>query len=126
MQAAYFIERDLSFKRDVTLKQKFLYSFNENNFSIKIKKEEKLVKEYEKIKEPELKFVFERLIWLPKNWKIDSYMSTEGKRYTLDKYTRYESDTRYPFWRWKNFFLRTYVNFSNVFFFLGVNNFLNI
>lgn len=102
-QAAYFIERELNF---ITEHQT------------------KLTKEFEKIKEPVKNVSFYRMIWFPKNYKIieNEQKTSNGieKYYTLEKSVVYKNTTEYPFWRWTNFFIRTWVYFCNVFFIFGL------
>ena len=121
--------------------------FENGIFSNLLKQEPSLIKNYKKIKEPGLNFTFNRLIWFPKNWKITpavnpteviNYIAIfiiastlfinnlnkikKNLRFTLNKYSEYKNSSHYPFWRWTNFFLRTWVYFCNVFFYLGVSN----
>jgi hypothetical protein len=42
-----------------------------------LKREENLVKEFEKIKEPKRTFTFTRNIWFPKNWIIKKHENGE-------------------------------------------------
>ncbi len=57
------------------------------------------------------------MIWQPKNYIITK--STDSSRYSLKKTVSYTSDTLYLFWRWKNFFLRTWVYLLNSLFIFG-------
>ncbi len=75
-----------------------------------------MIQKYENDKIPSQNFKFYRLIWFPKNYKIE----TENNRKTLIKSVTYNNNNGYPFWRWSNFFLRTWVYFCNVFYIFGV------
>ena len=67
-------------------------------------------------------FEFDRKIWMKKNWKITRTASSSPEpHFRLDKNSHYSSHTGSPFWRWRNFFLRTFVTFSNLLFYLGVS-----
>jgi hypothetical protein len=58
MQAAYFAEREHIFLKErlPSLKEK-----------------------YEKIKEPTKTFTFSRMIWLPRNYKIEKYIGSDNR-----------------------------------------------
>ena len=83
-----------------------------------------MIKEYEKVKEPSQNFRFLRFIWFPKNYKIIN--DVKNNRKILDKTVVYKNNNGYPFWRWSNFFLRTWVYFCNVFYIFGVTKMILI
>ncbi|XP_041363220.1 uncharacterized protein LOC121378908 [Gigantopelta aegis] len=118
-QAIYFLRRDLNFikERDAVLHQ-----------------------ELSKVKKPTRTFSFSTRIWLPRNWIIrrQSYGDVEvivtvirdgdspldgGIRnitYSVSKYTERKTTTRHPFWRWWNYFHRSWAWTWNSMFLFGV------
>lgn len=83
------------------------------------KEKENLDKKYKNDKEPIKNFTFNRKIWLPKNYKIEKLSNGYG----YSKYVKYKNSTRYPFWRWSNFFIRTWVYICNLLYLFGVKLF---
>jgi hypothetical protein len=81
-----------------------------------------LVEKFKKLKKPVREFEFNRRIWLPKNYIVEELAKPASPvyKYKLNKKVVYKSSTRYPFWRWRNFAIRTWVYLSNAFYFLGV------
>ena len=124
-QSAYFLSRDLTFRRD---------------------REPVLRKELRHLKYPEKTFKFTTYIWLPKNYVVmerkapnrsyeriptviserEEYQYLAGTpdmdvhRFYLNKETYRTNSTKYPFWRWTNFFFRTWSWLWNTIFLLGV------
>ncbi|CAF4746596.1 unnamed protein product [Rotaria sp. Silwood1] len=120
-QAAYFIQRDFIFRKDHE-------SILRRNLKSPI--------------EPLKTIECSRSIWFPKNWIVErtyplpteriptlfakyTYISEEEEsqrrlidsdpdaKYYLQRKITYSTTTRYPFWRWKLFALRTYCWLSN-------------
>ncbi|CAF0814063.1 unnamed protein product [Adineta steineri] len=125
-QAAYFIQRDLTFRKD-----------HESILRLNLKSPV----------EPIRTINCSRTIWLPKNWIVErtyplpieqipthfakyTYSPEEEQQrtrlihsdpdaqYILRRKVTYSTTTRYPFWRWKLFALRTYCWLSNTIFIL--------
>ncbi|CAF0780260.1 unnamed protein product [Adineta ricciae] len=123
-QAAYFIQRDLTFRKD-----------HESILRHNLKPP----------REPIRTISCNRSIWLPKNWIVErtyplpiqrvptrfaknTYSAEEEERriqliqsdseahYALRRTVTYSTTTKYPFWRWKLFVLRTYCWLSNTIF----------
>lgn len=59
---------------------------------------------------PQQNFQWKFKIWLPRNWKINK-MSND--MFEVQKYSLINSSTKYPFWRFYNFLLRTLKYFCN-------------
>ncbi|CAF4188508.1 unnamed protein product, partial [Rotaria sp. Silwood2] len=120
-QAAYFIQRDFTFRKD-----------HESILRLNLKSPV----------EPIRTIHCGRSIWFPKNWIVErtyplpteriptlfakhTYASDEEEKrrrliqsdpdaqYNLRRKITYATTTRYPFWRWKLFALRTYCWLSN-------------
>ncbi|CAI9722776.1 Hypothetical predicted protein [Octopus vulgaris] len=121
-QAVYFLRRDLNFIKE---------------------REPILRKELGKVKVPTRVFTFATKIWFPQHWLVvrqfrgdtevvptiimNRVLSTgpAGKKeidtYTVDKYMRRKTSTRYPMWRWWNYVHRTWAwMWNSMFFFLVV------
>ncbi|KAK2178211.1 hypothetical protein NP493_553g00000 [Ridgeia piscesae] len=121
-QAYYFVHRDLIFMRD---------------------QEPVLRKELSRVRQPNRTFTFETKIWMPSNWVVTRvlYGQTEvvptvivnnpaaytgivvdpdQPKYFVRKYTSRKTNTRYPFWRWLNYFHRTWAWTWNAMFWLGL------
>ncbi|CAF3538364.1 unnamed protein product [Adineta steineri] len=125
-QAAYFIQRDLTFRKD-----------HESILRLNLKSPV----------EPIRTINCSRTIWLPKNWIVErtyplpieqipthfakyTYSPEEEQQrtrlihsdpdaqYILRRKVTYSTTTRYPFWRWKLFALQTYCWLSNTIFIL--------
>lgn len=123
-QAAYFIQRDLTFRKD-----------HESVLRLNLKPPV----------EPCQTINCRRSIWLPKNWIIErqyplpiervptqfakySYSQNEEEArmklissepdasYTCRRQTSYSTTTKYPFWRWKLFAVRSFCWLSNAIF----------
>ena len=107
-----------------------------------------LASELRNLKEPSLEFKFTYNIWLPQNWKISKklsdntwkYIPTEifdgihmsehhgeyertkdgsTPEYKLERVHSANNSTKYPAWRWTNFFLRTSSWLWNSVYFFG-------
>ncbi|CAF1136833.1 unnamed protein product [Rotaria magnacalcarata] len=128
LQAAYFIERDYLFRKD-----------HELNLRQKLKPQI----------EPLEKIQCTRMIWLPRNYIVERTYplpveriptlfskrkytaekeearqrlidSDREAKYECRKTISYETTTRYPFWRWKLFAVRTFCWLSNTIFCLCI------
>lgn len=120
-QAIYFLRRDLNFIKE---------------------REHILRKELGRVKVPTQVFTFSTKIWFPQHWMIvrqtrgdTEVMPTiikdgaapagpvskkEHDTYTVDKYLRRKTSTRYPMWRWWNYVHRTWAWMWNSMFFFWV------
>ena len=126
-QSAYFLSRDLSFRKD---------------------RESVLRKELQQLELPEKEFSFESRIWMPKYWTVtrrkkskngglsdkteviptviidqnDEEMSDVKDPdyvYELEKFKTTKTTSRFG-WRWRNFFHRTMSHLWNLLFWLGL------
>ncbi|CAF4591237.1 unnamed protein product, partial [Rotaria sp. Silwood2] len=93
-QVAYFIQRDFTFRKD---------------------HEPILRRTLKPSIEPSKTIECSRSIWLPKYWIVErtyplptERIPTPYAKYNLQRKITYSTTTRYPFWRWKLFALRTY------------------
>lgn len=126
-QSAYFLSRDLSFRKD---------------------QEPMLMKGLKKVcVQPARTFKFATRIWMPKHWtvtehvgnvsqviptvvddddpvKFDDHMcrrpNEEERTFSVTKKTYRTNTSSYPLWRWVNFLLRTSAWFWNVLFLFGI------
>lgn len=73
-QTAYFIQRELTFLKEVFQICFFLNVWqNFTNFCLIFKHKDNLIKQYEKIKTPINNYAFKRNIWFPKNYIIEKH-----------------------------------------------------
>ena len=105
-----------------------------------------LTSELRELKVPSREWNFEYNIWMPKNWKISKKLSGDtwkniptefvdgserheeheltkdgsATQYKLERVNSANNSTKYPGWRWTNFFLRTSSWLWNSIHFLGV------
>lgn len=85
-QAAYLIAREMMFLRE--------------------KKDLIIKEELKKPMTPLCTFSYDLMIWNPSNYIITK--EPKGNHYKCQEYVTYKNTTKYPFWRWTNFLIRTW------------------